>query len=188
MTMHHPLEGFCFMNRYSSRMMSGIRFADYIFSNPTLLERCTFPARSIGIFVVLVPDPTWGPWHLQPLYFGQFRPDGESEMSVTEQILCLRAAAGKPLYVSSYPVPMEHAFELSGIQRELIDHYWPMVNRRPTDDRAVDLAHKLDAVEKRIHEQEALLKLALAAVGQMGQSFPEPKRRSVVGFQPSPAD
>ena len=169
-----------------SRMFSGIRFADYIFTNPISIERCTFPAGSIGIFVVLVPDPTWGPWHLQPLYFGQFRPDGESEMSVTEQILCLRVAAGKPLYVASHALPIDHALELSRIKRELIERYWPIVNRRPTDDPTVDMAHKLDAVEKRILEQETLLKLALAAVGQMGQPSPEPKRRSV-GFQPGPA-
>ena len=174
------------MNRFSPRMLSGIRFADYIFTDPTPIHRCTFPARSIGIFVVLVPDPTWGPWHLQPLYVGQFGPDGESEMTVMEQILCLRAAAGKPLYVASYALPMEHAFELSRIKRELLDRYWPIVNRRPADDDAVDMVHKLEAVEKRIHEQEALLKLALAALGQMGQPSPEQKRRSV-GFQPSPA-
>jgi hypothetical protein len=186
MTMPHPLEGSAFMNRFPPRMLSGIRFADYLFTNPTPIERCTFPARVTGIFVVLVPDPTWGPWHLQPLYFGQFRLNGESEMSVTEQILCLRVAAGKPLYVASFSLPIEQTFELSRIMRDLIDRYRPIVNRQATDESAGDIAHKFDAVEKRIYEQEAVLKVVLAALGQMSQAVPEPKRRSV-GFQPNPA-
>jgi hypothetical protein len=81
---------------------------------------------------------------------------------------------------------MEQTFGLSRIKRELIDRYWPIVNRQATDESAGDIAHKFDAVEKRICEQEALLKLVLAALGQMSQAVPEPKRRSV-GFQPDPA-
>jgi hypothetical protein len=173
------------MNRFSSRMLAGIRFADYVFCNPVPLAQFAFPQRFFGIFVLLVPDPTWGPWHLQPVYFGDFRPDRESDMSAAEQTACLRIAGGKPLYVSAYVLPMEHTLALARMKRELIDRYCPIANW-PSSGDAVALTGKLDALEKKIQEHDTLLRLALASVGQMVQPFQEPKRRSV-GFQPDPA-
>jgi hypothetical protein len=42
-------------------------------------------------------------------------------------------------------------------------------------------------MERKINEQEAVLKLALAALGQTVQlQQPEPKKR-IVGFRPDPA-
>jgi hypothetical protein len=175
-----PLKDRGFMNRFSSRVTAGIRFADFVFSPPVPLAQFTFPPRYSGVFVLLVPDPTWGPWHLQPVYFGEFKPDREWEMSAAEQTACLRIAGGKPLFVSAYIFPMEQTSELTRMRSELITRYCPIANWPSLSD---DLTRKLDVLEKRIQEHDALLRLALAAVGQMVQPLPEPKRRPV-GFQP----
>ena len=174
------------MNRFSSRILAGIRFADYVFCTPVPLAQFAFPPNYSGVFALLVPDPTWGPWRLQPVYFGDFKADRESDMSAAEQIACLRIAGGRPLYVSAYILPMQHTSELTRMKRELINRYCPIANWPSSSDDAAGLTGKLDALEKRIQEHDALLRLALAAVGQMVQPLPEPKRRSI-GFQPDPA-
>ena len=174
------------MNRLSSRVLAGMRFAGYVFCNPVPLAQFAFPTHCSGVFVLSVPDATWGPWPLQPVYFGEFEPDRKSEMSAAEQIACLRIAGGKPLYVSAYVLAMEHTSALSRVKRELINLYRPIANWASMSEDTAGLTHKLDALEKRIQEHDALLRLALAAVGQMVQPSPEPKRRSV-GFQPDPA-
>src|SRR5262245_11803943 len=162
------------MNRFSSRMPTGIRFADYVFCNPVPLAQFGFPPHYSGVFVLLVPDPTWGPWRLQPVYFGDFKPDRESDMSAAEQTACLRMAGGKPLYVSAYVLPMEHTAELTRMKRELIDRYCPIANWSSLSGDAAALSRKLDTLEKKIQEHDTLLRLALAAVGQMAQPYSEP--------------
>jgi hypothetical protein len=107
-------------------------------------------------------------------------------MSAAEQTACLRIAGGKPLYVSAYVLPMEHTAELIRMKRELIDRYCPIANWPSLSFDAAALSRKLDTLEKKIQEHDTLLRLALAAVGQMAQPYSEPKRRSV-GFLPDPA-
>jgi len=52
------------------------------------------------------------------------------------------------------------------------------------DSHSRELAHKLEALEKKNQEHEVLLKVLLAAVGHPAQPPQEIKRRAV-GFQPA---
>jgi hypothetical protein len=133
-----------------------------------------------------MPDSNWGPWHLQPLFFGEFGPDRQVHMSQAQQISCLKVAAGRSLYFALYAVPDPSAWAISEIKKELVVSYRPVSNLESLD-RTADLAQRLESMERKINEQEAVLKLALAALGQTVQlQQPEPKKR-IVGFRPDPA-
>jgi hypothetical protein len=174
------------MSSSFSRTPLGIRFGDYVFSHPIPLDRFSVPTRSVGLYVLLMPDPSWGPWHFQPIYFGEFGFQREVHMSVAQQTCCLKIAAGRSLYFALYAVPHQHGWAISQIKKELIDRYQPLSNL-PSVDGTTELAHKLNSLEMRVTEQDAVLKLALAAIGQMAQfQQPEPRKR-IAGFQPDPA-
>jgi len=137
----------------------------------------------MGIYAVLVPDPTWGPRQFQPIFFGVFNTQRPYQLSTDEYSCCLRVAAGKALYIATYNLAAHDPSESHRIQRELIHAYGPVCNREAVDTPSLDLAHKLDALEKKNQEHELLLKVILAAIGHLVQPPQEIKRRAV-GFQP----
>src|SRR5262245_9712807 len=146
----------------------GIRFGNYVFSNPVPMGRFSFLPRSAGLYVVLMPDLSWGPWPFQPLFFGEFGVQREALMSQVQQAYCLKVAAGRTLYVAVYALPEQHAWATSQIKKELIARYRPVSNLESID-AAAELGYRLDNLEKRILEQNAALQLALATIGQMVQ-------------------
>src|SRR5262245_3010479 len=173
------------MNRLHSGVSVGIRFGNYLFSHPVPLGPFSLPQRSAGLYVVMMLDPTWGPWHLQPLFFGEFGGQRQAWMSHTQQICCLRVAAGRTLYVALFAVPQHRGWQVSQIKKELIERYLPVANLESID-AATEIAYRLEVLEKRILNQDAMLMLALAAIGQMVQPLPEAKRK-IIGFRPDPA-
>ena len=173
------------MYRLVSRTPIGIRFGDYVFSAPVPQGRFTLPPRSAGVYVVLMPDPSWGPWHLQPLFFGEFGAQQETQMTAAQQMSCLKVAAGRTLFFATYAVPQSHGWAISQIKNELIRCYRPISNLEPIDT-AAELANRLYSLEKKMIEHDTALVLALAAIGQMVQPQPEPRKR-IVGFRPDPA-
>jgi hypothetical protein len=173
------------MDRSLSGTTIGIRFGNYVFSDPVPVGRFSFLPRSAGLYVVLMPDPTWRPWPFQPLFFGEFGVQREALMSPMQQACCLKVAAGRSLYVAVYALPEQHRWVVSQIKKELVERYRPVSNLESMD--AAELAYRLDTLEKKILEQDAALKLVLAAIGQTVQLQPEPKKR-ILGFQPYPAD
>jgi hypothetical protein len=69
----------------------------------------------------------------------------------------------------------------------LIERYRPISNMDWMDSGS-ELAFKLNSVENKIAEQEAVLRLILAAIGQIFQfQQPETKKR-IAGFRRDPAD
>jgi len=107
-------------------------------------------------------------------------------MSQAQQICCLKVAAGRSLYFALYAVPDQSGWAISEIKKELVVRYRPVSNLESLD-RTTDLAQRLDSLERKINEQDAVLKLALAALGQTVQlQQPEPKKR-IVGFRFDPA-
>src|SRR5215831_1451534 len=116
------------MNRLLPRRSIGIRFADYVFSDPAPLDRFSLPFRSAGLYVVLMPDSSWGPWQFQPLFFGEFGPECEVRMSHAQQTCCLKVAAGRNLYFALYAFPHQQGWTTSEIQKELIARYRPIAN------------------------------------------------------------
>src|SRR5262245_39462382 len=100
------------MNRLLSGVSAGVRFGNYVFSQPVPLGPFSLPPGSAGLFVVMMPDPTWGPLHLQPLFFGEFGGQREAWMSHTQQISCLKVAAGRTLYVALFTVPQHRGWQV----------------------------------------------------------------------------
>ena len=174
------------MNRLLARRSVGIRFADYVFSDPAPLDRFALPFHSAGLYVVLMPDASWGPWQLQPLFFGEFRREGEVRMSSAQQTCCLKVAAGRSLYFALYAVPHQQGWATSEIQKELIALYRPIANLESIDITA-SLAQRLESLEKKMVEQDAVLRLALATLGQTVQFHQPEPRKKIVGFRPDPA-
>src|SRR5678815_1284438 len=83
------------MNLSVSRTHVGIRFADYVFTHPVPLGRFALPLQSAGLYVILMPDPNWGPWRFQPLYFGEFGFQRRADLSAAQQTCCLKVAGGR---------------------------------------------------------------------------------------------
>ena len=174
------------MDSSVSRTPSGIRFGDYLFSYPVPLGHPTLPLRSAGLYVILMPDSTWGPWQFQPLYFGEFGFQRQAQMTAAQQTFCLRVAGGRVLYCALYVVPNQQEWQISRIKKELIERYRPVLNMDSLEPASA-LAFKLNSVESKIAEQEAVLRLILAAIGQIVQfQQPEPRKR-IAGFGRDPA-
>ena len=175
------------MNSSVSRTPVGIRFGDYLFSPPVPLGRFTLPPRSGGVYVILIPDPTWGPWHFQPLYFGEFGYQRQAHMSAAQQMYCLKAAGGRGLYFAVHVPAQQLEWQVPQIKKDLIERYRPISNMDSLDS-ATELALKLNSLESKIAEHEAVLKLTLAVIGQIAQfQQPEPRKR-IAGFRRDPAD
>jgi len=170
------------VDRFASRFYAGIRFADYVFSEPVPLAICMAPQRK-GVYAVLVPDTTWGPRHFQPIFFGVFNSQHEAQLSPDDYRRCLRAAAGKILYVAAYNMPLLcDPSESHRIQSELVHIYSPLCNHDSAGASSAELVRKLDALETKNQEHEALLKVLLAALGHLVQPTHEIKKKAV-GFQ-----
>jgi len=174
------------MDRLVSKTPPCIRFGDYLFTHPMPLDRITFTLRSSGLFVLLMPDNTWGPWHFQPLFFGEFAPGQPLQMNQAQQACCLRVSGGRNLYLALYPAPHAYAWAIAEIKNGLIARYGPIANLVSLEGTPA-LAQRLDALERKISEQDAVLRLALTALGQTSQfQQPEPRKR-IAGFRPNPA-
>src|SRR5262249_27974030 len=143
------------------------------------------PPRSAGLYVLLMPDTSWGPWPFQPLHFGEFGLQHESRMTAGQQACCLKVAAGRSLYVAVYVVPRRYEWAAPAVKKELIERYRPLANLESLDT-TIELAYRLHNLENKITEQDAMLKLALATIGQIAQlQQPEPRKR-IAGFRPQP--
>jgi hypothetical protein len=174
------------MDSSNSRTPFGIRFGDYLFSYPVPLGRFTLPQRSAGLFVILMPDSTWGPWHFQPLYFGEFGFQRQAQLSAAQQTFCLKVAGGRSLYCAFFVMPNQEEWQIPRIKKELIERYRPISNMESLDS-AGELAFKLTSLENKIAEQEAVLRLLLPAIGQIVQSQQPHPRKKVAGFRRDPA-
>lgn len=174
------------MDSSNSRTLFGIRFGDYLFSYPVPLGRLTLPLRSAGLFVILMPDSSWGPWHFQPLFFGEFGFQRQAHMSATQQTFCLKVAGGRSLYCAFFVMPNQEEWQIPRIKKELIERYRPISNMESLDS-AAELALKLTSLESKIAEQEAVLRLLLPAIGQIVQPQQAQPRKKVAGFRRDPA-
>src|SRR6185295_13586973 len=103
------------------------------FSHPVPLGSLGLPLRSAGVYVILMPDPTWGPWQFQPLYFGEFGFQRQAHMSAAQQMYCLKAAGGRSLYFAVHALAQQHEWQILQIKKELIERYRPISNMDSLD-------------------------------------------------------
>src|SRR5215510_6479489 len=163
--------------RIFDEFLRGIRFGDHIFTEPLPLTNWS-PVQARGVYVVLVPDLTWGPRQFQPLLFEEFRSSGS--LTPADYLRCLKAAAGQQLYIS---ILITSGALSSIVKHELVEQYDPVCNREASGETVTSLAGRLGLLEKKYSEQETLLRLALAALGHLIPPAPEAKKK--VGFRAS---
>jgi hypothetical protein len=104
-------------------LASGIRFNDYLFSEPVPLEGWTAP-QFAGVYVLLAPDPNWAPKGFQPLYFGEFG-------NATPASVFFEAAGGlvdgaaRNVFVAILAMPFSTTTQRLTVCRELVAAYHP---------------------------------------------------------------
>jgi len=159
----------------------GIRFNDCVFSEPMRLEGWT-PPQCAGLFGIFIADPNWAPKPFQPLYFGEFGNNVPASRVLGECRSLIAASRGKNLLVAVLPLPFSTTSQRCALRSELISAYNPLCQAVGSNTTPIDLAHKLNELEKRHQEQTAQVMLLLANVNQMFGPLPEQPRRRSIGF------
>ncbi len=158
----------------------GIRFNDFLFSEPVPLSAWTAP-KFAGLFVVLAGDHNWAPRPFQPLYFGEF---GNNARCAAPGSSRLPVQGG--LFISVLPLPFSSSAQRLEARNQLVWAYNPVYQPAGTPP-SNELARKLDELEKRHEEQSTQFRLLLASLNRFFEPLPEPAHRRPIGFQP-PAD
>lgn len=160
----------------------GIRFNDYMFSEPVPLSNWTAP-KFAGLFVILASDANWAPRHFQPLCFGEFGNNIRGSLGIG----CSRLPAhGGPLFISVLPMPFSSSAQRCEVRNQLTWAYNPVCQASATPSPS-ELVRKLDELEKRHEEQTAQFRLFLASMNRFFEPQPERPRRPI-GFLPQPPD
>jgi len=163
------------MNAYLG--VAGIRFNDYVFSEPRRLVEWT-PPKWAGICVILARDSNWAPKPLQPLFFLEFGNNSD-----------LRRLARMPntdaLYVSALAMPYSTSAQRSEVRNQLVWAYNPVWQAGAAPAVQGELAHKLDELERKHDEQTTQLRLLLASLNRLFEPPIEVPRRRAIGFLPA---
>jgi len=176
------------MSLGSYMLTPGIRFNDCTFSEPTPLDGWT-PPKCAGLFAIVVGDPSWAPRPFHALYFGEFGNNISLAVLMASCYSLLGAYRGKTLMVSVLPMPFSTTAQRCALRSELIWAYNPPFQTDGAERERVDLARKLEELEKRHQEQTAQVMLLLANANRGPEPLPEPRRRSIGFLSPSePAD
>jgi hypothetical protein len=167
----------------SSYMLGpGIRFNDFMFSEPVPLTNWTAP-KFAGLFVVLVEDTNWAPRAFQPLCFGEF---GNNVRTPLVSAAIRLPPSGRPLFLSVLPMPFSSSAQRCDVRNQLTWAYNPVCQGGATPNQN-ELVRKLDELEKRHEEQTTQFRLLLASINRLFEPQPEPPRRPI-GFMPQAAD
>jgi hypothetical protein len=160
----------------------GIRFNDYVFSEPVPLSSWTTP-KYAGLFVILVRDGNWAPRQFQPLCFDEFGNNVRGPLPASSIRLPANAGA---LFVSVMAMPFSTSEQRCAVRNQLVWAYNPVYQRAAAPVQN-DLARKLDELEKKHEEQTTQFRLLLASINRLFEPLPEPPHRPI-GFLPQTAD
>jgi hypothetical protein len=160
----------------------GIRFNDFVFSEPAPLTNWTAP-KFAGLFVVLAGDTSWAPRPFQPLYFGEF---GNNARNLLPPDTIRLPLNGRPLFISVLPLPFSSSAQRCEVCNQLAWAYNPVCQGSAAPNPN-ELVRKLDELEKRHEEQTTQFRLLLANMNRLFEPQPERPRRPI-GFLPQPAD
>jgi hypothetical protein len=166
---------------------AGIRFNDFVFTEPTPLAEWTQP-RYAGVFAILTRDPNWAPKPFQPLCFGEFGNNGHENLLPHDAGPLLNTVRVNALFVAVLPMPFSTTAERTAARDQLIWAYNPLcqVSRSPLAPTG-ELARKLEALEKKHEEHTNQVGLLLATVSRFFEPQPEPPRRHIGFLPPQPA-
>ena len=180
----------------------GIRFNDFLFTEPVRLADWTASPRFAGLFVILASDPNWAPRAFRPLCFGEFGNNSRqpmirdygwlmNAMLLNATIAANGAVAPNPaiartLYVSLLLMPFSTTAQRLGARDELVGAYNPdcQANSAKT---AGELAQRVDEMAREHQEQTAHVLLLLSNMNRFFEPQPVPQRRPI-GFLAGPLD
>jgi hypothetical protein len=166
------------------QVYSGIRFNDYIFSEPTHLGAWVAP-RCGGVFVILASDPNWAPKPYQALLFGEFGNNAREILLPHDQVRLANATKAEHLLVSVLPMPFSTTTQRAAVCQQLAQAYNPSHQSNGTAPAPSELARKLEELEKRHEEQSTYMQLLLANANKLFDPPPAAERpRRQVGFLP----
>jgi len=161
---------------------SGIRFNDCFFSEPVSFADW-IPQGCPGLFVILTFDPNWAPRPLRALCFGEFGNDTPAHAVLRDCSRMLSAAKSKDLFVCVLPMPFTTTAQRCALRDQLISAYNPACQLKDTAP-STDLAHKVNELERRQHEQNAQAMILAAGVSRFFDPPPPSRPRRRIGFNP----
>ena len=167
------------MNSYMAA--AGIRFNDFVFSEPRPLVETALP-KCAGILAILVRDPNWAPKPFQPLCFREFGNNSPQNLFAYQPMRWGRTE----LFVSVLPMPFSSTAQRCEVRNQLVWAYNPVLQNNGLPPVQNELVHKLDELEKKHEEQTTQVRLLLASINRLFEPQAEPKRRPI-GFLPQPA-
>jgi hypothetical protein len=165
------------MNRYL--IVAGIRFNDYVFSEPRRLVEWA-PPKCAGICAILARDPNWAPKAFQALCFWEF---GNN----SDLLRLTRMPNAEALFVSALEMPFSTSAQRSEARDQLLWAYNPVWQANTGSTTHSELASKLVELEKKHDEQTTQLRLLLASINRLFEPLAEPKRYRTIGFSAPPA-
>jgi len=158
----------------------GIRFNDYLFSDPVRLADWR-PPKCAGVFVILGKDSAWSPKPFQPLYFGEFG-NNAREAFVAQDWLPANASMDT-LFAATLLLPYSTTSQRWSIRNELVWAYNPICQSGGDRTSVRELARKVDEIELRQQEHNTQLLLLLTNLNKLFEPQPVGPRRPI-GFQP----
>jgi hypothetical protein len=156
----------------------GIRFNDYIFTEPERLTEWSSP-RFAGVFVILVQDPNWAPKPFQPLWFGEFGNNAQHLFAAE------RTPHTGSLFVSVLPMLFSTTEQRCSVRDRLVWAYNPILQTKRTPLLPSEWAYKLHELEKKHEEHTSELRTLLTASNPKVVEA-QPGRRRRIGFLPDP--
>ena len=166
------------MNTYL--VAAGIRFNDYVFSEPRRLVEWV-PPKCAGICAILASDPNWAPKPFQPLCFCEFGNNSDLQRLT-------RVPNTEALLVSALAMPFSTSAQRSEVRNQLVWAYNPVWQANASSADHGELAHKLTELERKHDEQTTQLRLLLASINRLFEPQGEPKRYRTIGFSPRPVE
>ena len=161
---------------------SGIRFNDYLFTDPTHLADWKVP-KYAGLFVILAKDANWAPKPYQPLYFGEF---GNNTPEVPVNYPMLPGSDGDAtLFISVLPMPFSSTAQRWALRNELLWAYNAAWQAKEARAAGAGLANQLGVGNTKLYpEQAAQILLHLTGVNNLFDPQPECEPRRRIGFVP----
>jgi hypothetical protein len=153
-------------------LAAGIRFNDYVFSEPVRLAEWR-PPKCAGFFVILARDPNWSPKPFQPLYFGEFGNNSRETFP-----------ADGTLYAAALLLPYSTTGQRWSLRNELVWAYNPTCQSGGDRMSVRELARRVDEMEVRQQEHDSQLLLLLTNLNKMFEPQTVGPRRPI-GFLPA---
>jgi hypothetical protein len=157
----------------------GLRFNDYLFSEPALLSAWRPPGCG-GIAVILARNLLWAPKPLQPLYFAEF---GNSAGNGAVTLRLPEEMRPENLLVSVLPLPFSTVAQRREVCKELVAAYNPACQANGRAASTTELAYKVEELEARQQEQSQQILSLLSYIGKLFEPQPVSPRRPI-GFLP----